>query len=47
VALTPSLRVVLISAHDPADVGELVVDSRAAGFLAKRALGAEAIAAFL
>jgi two-component system, NarL family, nitrate/nitrite response regulator NarL len=43
----PLMRVVLISAYDPADVGELIVDSRAAGFLPKSALGAEAIAAFL
>ena len=41
----PSMRVVLISAYDPADVGELVGESRAAGFLPKSALGAEAIAA--
>ena len=41
------MRVVLISAYDPADVDELVVESRAAGFLPKSALGAEAIAAFL
>ncbi len=45
-ARAPSMQVVLISAHDPADVGELVVESRAAGFLPKSALGAEAIAAF-
>ena len=43
----PLMRVVLISSHDPADVEELIVDSRAAGFLPKSALGAEAIAAFL
>ena len=46
-ARAPSMRVVLISAYDPADVGELIVESRAAGFLPKSALGAEAIAAFL
>ena len=46
-ACAPSTRVVLISTHDPADVGELIVESRAAGFLPKSALGAEAIAAFL
>ena len=43
----PSMRVVLISAHDPADVGELIVESRAAGFLPKSALGADAIATLL
>lgn len=46
-ARAPSMRVVLISAYDPADVAELIVESRAAGFLPKSALGAEAIAAFL
>jgi len=46
-ALVPSMKVVLISAHDPADVGELIVESRARGFLPKSALGAHAIAALL
>lgn len=46
-ALAPSMRVVLISAYDPADVSELIVESRAAGFLPKSALAAEAIAALL
>ena len=45
-ARAPSLRVVLISAHDPADVGGR--SSRVARrVLPKSALGAEAIAAFL
>jgi two-component system, NarL family, nitrate/nitrite response regulator NarL len=43
VARTPSMRVLLISAYDPADVGELIVESRALGFLPKSALGAKAI----
>jgi two-component system, NarL family, nitrate/nitrite response regulator NarL len=43
----PSIRVVLISAYDPGDVEELIVESRAAGFLPKIAIGAEAIAALL
>jgi len=43
----PSMRVVLISAYNQADVGELVFESRAAGFLPKSALGAAAIAALL
>ena len=46
-AHAPSMRVVLISAYDPAEVSDLIVESRAAGFLAKSALGAEAIAALL
>jgi two-component system nitrate/nitrite response regulator NarL len=43
----PSVRVVLISAYDPADVSELIVESRAVGFLPKSALSADAIAALL
>lgn len=43
----PSVRVVLISAHDPADVSELIAEGRAVGFLPKSALGASAIAALL
>jgi len=46
-ARAPRTRVVLISAYDPADVDELVVDSGAAGFLPKSRLGAAAIAALL
>jgi DNA-binding NarL/FixJ family response regulator len=46
-AHAPSVRVVLISAHDPADVSELIGESRAVGFLPKSALGADAIAALL
>ena len=44
---SPSVRVVLISAYDPGDVDEVIVESRAAGFLPKSRLRAEAIAAFL
>ena len=44
---SPSVRLVLISAYDPADVDEVIVESGAAGFLPKSALGAEAIAALL
>ena len=43
----PSVRVVLISAYDPADVTELIVDSRVAGFIHKSELRADAIAALL
>src|SRR5918997_6048863 len=39
-ARAPSTPVVLISAYDQADVGELIVETRAAGFLPKSALGA-------
>jgi two-component system, NarL family, nitrate/nitrite response regulator NarL len=42
-AQDPRTRVVLISAHDWDEVGELVLDSGAAGFLAKGDLGAAAI----
>jgi two-component system, NarL family, nitrate/nitrite response regulator NarL len=42
-AHAPSTRVVLISAHDWEELDELVLDSGAAGFLAKRDLGAAAI----
>ncbi len=44
---SPSVRVLLISAYDPGDVDEVIVESRAAGFLPKSRLGAQAIAAFL
>lgn len=43
----PSVQVVLISAYEPVDIGELIAESRAAGFLPKRALGADAIARLL
>ena len=43
----PSLKVVLISAYDPADVDELVVDSRALGFVPKSSLSADAVRALL
>jgi two-component system, NarL family, nitrate/nitrite response regulator NarL len=46
-ASAPSVRVVLISAYEPADLGELIIESRALGFLPKSALGASAIAALL
>jgi two-component system, NarL family, nitrate/nitrite response regulator NarL len=46
-ARAPRTRVVLISAYDPADVDELVVDSGAEGFLPKSRLGAAAITALL
>jgi two-component system, NarL family, nitrate/nitrite response regulator NarL len=39
----PSTRVVLISAHDWEELDELVLESGAAGFLAKQDLGAAAI----
>jgi len=42
-ARLPSTRVVLISAHDWDELDELVLESGAAGFLAKRDLGAAAI----
>jgi DNA-binding NarL/FixJ family response regulator len=40
-------RVILISSHSTDELGELVDDSPAVGFLPKPALGAEAIAALL
>jgi DNA-binding NarL/FixJ family response regulator len=46
-ARAPSMRVVLISAYDPGEIDELVVDSRAAGFLPKSRLNAQAIATLL
>jgi two-component system, NarL family, nitrate/nitrite response regulator NarL len=42
-AHAPSTRVVLISAHDWEELDELVSESGAVGFLAKRDLGAAAI----
>lgn len=43
---TPSLRIVLISAHDQDELVELIADSAAVGFLPKRDLAAAAIANF-
>jgi DNA-binding NarL/FixJ family response regulator len=43
----PSSRVVLISAHERDDLGELLRDSPAVGFIPKRSLGAPAIEALL
>jgi DNA-binding NarL/FixJ family response regulator len=43
----PVTRVVLISAHEPDELGELVDDCPAVGFLPKNALGATAIAGLL
>ena len=43
----PAMRVILISTHSAEDVAELVAESPAVGFLAKTALGADAIAALL
>src|SRR4051794_16202080 len=40
-------RVILISTHAEADFEELIVESSAAGFIAKEALSAEAISATL
>jgi CheY-like chemotaxis protein len=46
-ASTPSIPVILISTHAEDELGELIADSPAVGFLAKRALSADAIAALL
>ena len=43
----PSTQVVLISAYDREDLGELITESPAAGFIPKTALGAKAIAGLL
>jgi len=43
---TPSLRIVLISAHDQDELVELIADSAAVGFLPKRDLAAAAIENF-
>jgi DNA-binding NarL/FixJ family response regulator len=43
----PSTRVILISAHEQADLQELLTGSRAVGFLPKTELGADAIAELL
>lgn len=45
--LAPAMRVVLISAYDYPDAGDLVSETGAAGFLPKSGLGAAAIVAFL
>ena len=45
--LAPSLQIVLISAYDPADVDELVIDSRARGFVSKSSFSPEAVRALL
>jgi DNA-binding NarL/FixJ family response regulator len=42
-----STRVILISSHSQDELGELVADSPAVGFLPKPALGADAIAQLL
>lgn len=47
VARAPTMGVVLISSHDRAELSELLVDSRAAGFLPKTDLGVEAIRSLL
>ncbi len=46
-ATTPSKRVILISSHSKDELAELIADSPAAGFLAKSALAADAIAKLL
>jgi DNA-binding NarL/FixJ family response regulator len=46
-ARAPATRVVLISAYDRDDLADLISDSNAAGYLPKRALGADAIAGLL
>jgi DNA-binding NarL/FixJ family response regulator len=42
-ARAPSACVILISAHDQDELGELIADSPAVGFLPKHAVGASAI----
>jgi DNA-binding NarL/FixJ family response regulator len=46
-ARAPSMRLVLISSHERDDLGDLVAQGPAAGFLPKTALGARAIARLL
>jgi DNA-binding NarL/FixJ family response regulator len=46
-ARVPSTRVVLISSYAVDDLGELMADSAAVGFLPKSGLGADAIARLL
>jgi two-component system, NarL family, nitrate/nitrite response regulator NarL len=47
VGQTPGARVVLISSHDVAELGELLADSPAAGFIPKTELGAAAVRRFV
>ena len=44
---SPGTRVVLISAYDRQELGDLVAGSRAVGFIPKRALGASTLAGLL
>ena len=46
-ATAPATRVILISSHSKDELGELIADSQAIGFLPKTALGADAIAKLL
>jgi DNA-binding NarL/FixJ family response regulator len=46
-ATAPATRVILISSHSKDELGELIADSPATGFLPKPALGADAIAKLL
>jgi DNA-binding NarL/FixJ family response regulator len=46
-ARAPNTRVILISAYERDDLSDLIPDSGAVGFIPKRSLGAEAIAALL
>src|SRR5258708_6071182 len=46
-ARTPSTRIILISSYARDDLGELIADSPAVGFLPKSELGADAIARLL
>jgi DNA-binding NarL/FixJ family response regulator len=43
----PDIPIVLISAYERDDLGDLISGSRAAGFVPKRALGVDAISAVL
>jgi two-component system, NarL family, nitrate/nitrite response regulator NarL len=47
VAAAPATRVILISSHSSDELGELIADSPATGFVPKPALGADAIAKVL
>ncbi len=46
-AAAPSTRVILISSHPSDELGELIAENPATGFLSKSALGADAIAKLL
>ena len=46
-ATAPATRLILISSHSKDELGELIADSPAIGFLPKPALGADAIARLL